>query len=66
MIVSEAHLRRVLGEYRAYFNRARPHQGINQCVPDAADASGHSPCAKGQIVRFPVLGGLHHEYRRVA
>ncbi len=70
MIVSEAHLRRVLSEYMAFFNRARPGYppgaGINQGVPEAADASGHSPFAKGQIVRFPVLGDLHHEYRRVA
>ena len=34
LIVSEAHLRRVLKEYVAYFNRSRPHQGINQRVPE--------------------------------
>ena len=33
LIVGEAHLRRVLGEYGAYYNHARPHQGIDQQCP---------------------------------
>ncbi len=32
LIVSEAHLRRILTEYVTYFNRSRPHQGIDQRV----------------------------------
>ncbi len=32
LIVSEAHLRRVLSEYVVYFNRSRPHQGIEQRI----------------------------------
>ncbi len=32
LIVSEAHLRRVLSEYVEYFNHARPHQGIKQQI----------------------------------
>src|SRR5262245_7569995 len=35
LILSEAHLRRVLKEYALYFNRARPHQGIGQRLPQA-------------------------------
>jgi hypothetical protein len=63
LIVSEAHLRRVLKEYVAYFNRSRPHQGIDQRIPDGEDTpTGTS----GKVVSFPVLGRLHHEYRRVA
>ena len=63
MIVSEAHLRRVLKEYVAYFNRSRPHQGIDQRVPDPEKTPvGNS----GKVVSFPVLGGLHHAYRRAA
>src|SRR5204862_7055019 len=30
LLLSEAHLRRALGEYVAYFNEARPHQGRGQ------------------------------------
>jgi transposase InsO family protein len=66
LIVREAHLHRVLIEYVGFFNRARPHQGINQRVPATAHASIRSGSAKGRIVAVPVLGGLHHEYRRVA
>ncbi|HSH78522.1 MAG TPA: integrase core domain-containing protein [Herpetosiphonaceae bacterium] len=66
LIVGEAHLRRVLSEYVGYFNRSRPHQGINQCIPEAADASGGSLGGTSNVVTFPVLGGLHHSYRRVA
>ena len=66
MIVSEQHLRRVLKAYVAYFNHARPHQGIAQRIPapreDLVQASG----ASGNVIAFPVLGGLHHDYRRAA
>ena len=63
MITSEAHLRRVLKEYAVYFNQSRPHQGIDQRVPEPKNiADGNS----GKVFSFPVLGGLHHEYRRAA
>jgi transposase InsO family protein len=65
LVLGEGHLRRVLREYAAYFNTARPHQGIGQTVPDARGmASPASPSAP--IVSIPVLGGLHHTYRRAA
>ncbi|HET8628622.1 MAG TPA: integrase core domain-containing protein [Thermomicrobiales bacterium] len=66
LVVSEAHPRRALHAYVAYFNGARPHQGIDQAIPAR---SGPVACAhvdRGRIVAFPVLGGLHHDYRRVA
>ena len=66
LIMSEAHLRRVLKEYLTYFNRSRPHQGIDQRVPEA-EASIRSPVREpGKVVAFPVLGGLHHDYRWAA
>lgn len=61
LILSERHLRRVVTEYVAYYNRARPHQGIHQripCDPQLPDDSN------GEIVGVPVLGGLHYDYRR--
>src|SRR5579864_6384666 len=33
LIVNETHLRRVLKEYIEYYNRARPHQGLQQQAP---------------------------------
>ncbi len=66
LVVSEGHLRHVLKEYVRYFNGSRPHQGINQRVPEREERSGPSSDSTGTVVAFPILGGLHHEYRRVA
>ncbi len=65
LILGEAHLRRVLREYAAYFNTARPHQGIGQAVP-AVPRLALSSSLGTPIVAIPVLGGLHHDYRRAA
>ena len=66
LLVSEAQLCRVLKEYVTYFNRARPHQGIDQGVPEGEERSDPSLDSSGTVIALPVLGGLHHEYRRVA
>ena len=66
LLLTEAHLRRVLREYVAYFNRARPHQGLGQGVPLPAPAPRVPAGAGGTITASPVLGGLHHDYRRAA
>ena len=65
LVRGEGQLRRVLREYVAYFNTARPHQGIGQAIPDA---TGPAPPSRptAPIVASPVLGGLHHDYRRAA
>jgi putative transposase len=63
IVVHEQHLGRLMGEYKDYFNEARPHQGIGQRIPGkpalVADVTK-------TIVVKPVLGGLHHDYRRAA
>ena len=62
LIVSEAHLRHVLSAYIAYYNEARPHQGLGQRTPVLpAVGSGHGP-----IRRRDRLGGLLREYYREA
>ena len=33
LIINQAHLRRVMREYVAFFSSARPHQGIDQQIP---------------------------------
>ncbi len=65
LILSEGHLHRVLDEYTgAYFNRARPHQGLAQRIPVAGVGPPAEAVAK--IIATPILGGLHHDYRRAA
>lgn len=65
IILSERHLRHVLGEYAlSYFNGARPHQGIGQRIPTLTERpQARLACSVGAI---PVLGGLHHDYRAAA
>ena len=65
LIFSDRPLHRVIKEYVAYFNRARPHQGIGQIIPEVS-RSESPPVRIGKIIAFPVLNGLHHDYRRAA
>jgi transposase InsO family protein len=60
LIVSPAHLRRVLREYVDYYNTARPHQGLKQQAP-IPFARG---AAIGPISCRDVLGGILHDYQR--
>jgi putative transposase len=65
LVLGEGPLRRVPREYVAYCNTVRPHQGLGQAIPavlESAPAAGPS----GPIVSIPMLGGLHHAYRRAA
>jgi transposase InsO family protein len=66
LILSETHLRRALRAYVSYFNGERPHQGLAQRRPVPRETAPASPVPAGQVVAVPVLGGLHHAYRRVA
>jgi transposase InsO family protein len=65
MVLGEQHLYRVIREYVGYFNRARPHQGIEQKVPEASPGVPAKQ-GKGKIIAFPVLNGLHHDYQLAA
>jgi transposase InsO family protein len=61
LVLDDRHFQRVVGEYVRYHNAARPHQGLRQQTPVPAERAHH-----GNIVALPVLGGLHHDYRRAA
>jgi putative transposase len=64
LILGERQLARMLREYVAYFNQARPHQGIGYAVPEPAGAEQGRRA--GPVRAVPVLGGLHHTYQRAA
>ena len=66
LILGETHLRRVLREYVAYFNTMRPHQGLQQRIPDPAARCELRLEEGGPVRAVPVLGGLHHTYLRAA
>jgi putative transposase len=66
LILHEKELHCVLQAYVKYFNQARPHQGIHQQVPQGEDTSVPPEQRCDHIISVPVLGGLHHEYKKVA
>jgi transposase InsO family protein len=60
VVFGEAHLRRILRKYAAYYNELRTHWSL------AKDAPIHRATQHvGRIVSAPVLGGLHHHYCRI-
>ena len=60
VVWGEAHLRRILTKYAAYYNELRTHRSLNKDAP-IYRAIQHVGC----IVSAPVLGGLHHHYCRI-
>ena len=63
MVFSEAQLFRVLTEYFEYYHESRAHQSLDGNSPVPREIE---PRVRGQVVGTPVLGGLHHVYRRAA
>ena len=61
LVISEAHLRRVLNEYLAYYNARRPHQGLEQQSPIPRLESPTS----GRVEKRKVLGGIINDYYRI-
>ncbi len=60
LILSDAHLRRVLTEFVAYYNTRRPHQSLNQQSP----VTRTLPLTAGPVAYRPVLGGIIKDYFR--
>jgi transposase InsO family protein len=60
LVFGEAHLRRVLFAYAAYYNQARTHLALGK------DAPMHRAIQRsGDIASIPILAGLHHQYVRI-
>jgi len=57
---------RVLNAYVASFNRARPHQGIGQQIPEQRRSDPSAQDADNKVIALPVMGGLHHDYHWAA
>jgi transposase InsO family protein len=60
IVVGEAHLRRILGAYAAYYNESRTHRSLKKDSPVQREIQ-----RRGAITSQPVLGGLHHRYCRI-
>ena len=60
VVLSEAHLRRILQTYACYYNDIRTHWSLNKDTPASRPVQ-----RIGNIKSHAVLGGLHHHYVRV-
>jgi hypothetical protein len=60
VIFGEAHLRRILSAYAAYYNQARTHLALQKDAPLRRAVQ-----RTGAIVAIPFLAGLHHQYVRI-
>jgi transposase InsO family protein len=60
VVFNAEHLRRVLSKYAAHYNTGRTHIALGK------DAPCRRPIERfGDIVAYPILGGLHHRYARI-
>jgi transposase InsO family protein len=63
IVLNQRHARRLLAEFRAWYNQDRPHLALGK---DAPDHRPTEPTALGNVIALPRLGGLHHRYCRRA
>ena len=73
VLMSEAHLREILKEWRAHYDRTRPHMAVGPGVPDPppktpvfqVQQSRHRVREGFVMLEKPVLNGLHHDFSLV-
>jgi putative transposase len=63
IILSQAHLRRVLTRYVSYYHGARTHLSLEKDAPTPRRVQTPT---EGRVVEFSEVGGLHHRYERRA
>ena len=63
IIYNDRHLKRLLRSYFNYYHTARTHLALDKQCPRPRLSESRE---RGKIIAFTHLGGLHHEYRRVA
>ena len=63
VVLGEAHLRRIVRSYVAYYHGARTHLALDKDTPEPRTAQ---PPEKGRVVEIPQVRGLHHRYERRA
>ena len=63
IVLGERHMLSILQRYVRYYNEARVHSALGGNSPIPREVE---PPENGRVVAVPVLGGLHHRYRRAA
>ena len=63
IVLTEQHARRLLGEFRDWYNQDRVHLALGKDAPEHRQVE---PPELGKVVALPRVGGLHHRYSRRA
>ena len=63
IVFNEAHLRRILTSYFAYYHESRAHLSLERNAPMPRRVEHPS---EGKVIAIPQVGGLHHRYTRAA
>ena len=61
IVLNEAHLRRLLKEYVAYYNEDRTHLTLEKDTPAIRPTTPRLD-DKAHVISLPRVGGLHHRY----
>ena len=62
LVIGKRHAQRILREYVRHYNEERPHRGLALETPEPSAVRSRD----GVVVRVDRLGGLIHEYHRIA
>src|SRR5437899_8204340 len=63
VVLNETHLRRLLRDYLVYYHRVRTHLSLKKDSPEPRPVEHPD---QGGIVEMLMVGGLHHQYTRLA
>jgi transposase InsO family protein len=63
IVLSQAHLRRILARYTFYYHASRTHLSLEKDAPTPRRVQSSE---EGRVIAFPEVGGLHHRYERRA
>lgn len=66
LMLGRRHLESVLEQYLRHYNDHRPHRSLGLGAPARRDLPVLAPSSAGRVRRTDRLGGLIHEYHRVA
>lgn len=60
IVLNVGHLKRLLDKYVVYYNEYRTHLGLDKDSP-----LGREIQRDGPVVSTPMVGGLHHVFKRI-
>ena len=63
IVFNQRQLRRVVESYLEYYHKIRPHRSLSHDSPIPRPVEAPDD---GKVIEMPLVGGLHHQYRRQA